>query len=136
MEFALPGMDTRTLSEEGVAMEIRTTFGQTLLDKDGKPVRIFMRGPDSATYRSLTRAQVRKRVQRASGGSETSPEEDEADALDILVALTVKWEGVYTPGGEVIACTPENVRALFANYPIIREQADNFAASRVNFIKG
>lgn len=138
MDFALPGLDTRTLSETGVDMPVKSLQGDAMKDKDGNPVTLKLLGPDSDRYRSMTRAQVRKRIQRASAGVAAPADsyaEDEADALDILVACTVGWSGVNTTKGEPIPCTPETVRALYQGFPVIRDQADVFMASRVNFTK-
>lgn len=137
MDFNLPGMDTRTLSEAGVDMQVKSLQGDILKDKDGKPVTLKLLGPDSDKYRALTRAQVRKRFQRASSPDATKDTfaEDEADALEIMVACTVGWSGILTTKGEPIPCTPETVRALYTNFPAIRDQADVFMASRANFTK-
>ncbi|CAB4122368.1 hypothetical protein UFOVP32_13 [uncultured Caudovirales phage] len=137
MNFDLPGMDTKTLSEEGVPMIVKKiNSDMPLLDKNGDPVTITVLGPDSIKYRSLSRAQVRKRVQRAAAGNmEVNFEEDEGDALDILVACTIAWTGVNTPAGDAIPCTPEAVRNLYTVYPVIRDQVDLFSAQRVNFTK-
>jgi len=137
VDFNLPGMDTRTLSEEGVDMQVKSLQGEVLKDADGKPVTLKLLGPDSDKYRAMTRQQVRKRFQRAAGADATKDTfaEDEADALNILVACTVGWSGVNTTKGEPIPCTPDTVRALYTNFPAIRDQADVFMASRANFTK-
>ena len=137
MDFNLPGMDTRTLSEEGVDMQVKSLQGEHLKDADGKPVTLKLLGPDSDKYRAMTRQQVRKRFSRAAGADATKDTfaEDEADALNILVACTVGWSGVNTTKGEPIPCTPDTVRALYTNFPAIRDQADVFMATRANFTK-
>lgn len=137
MEFDLIGMDTKTLSEEGVEMVVkRLNSDAPLTDKNGNPVKIRVLGPDSVKYRSLTRAQVRKRVQRAAAGNnEINFDEDEADALEILVACTTAWTGVNTPDGKPIQCAADNIRKLYINYPAIRDQVDFFISQRGNFTK-
>lgn len=137
MDFNLPGMDTRTLSESGVEMQVKSLQGEVLKDKDGKPVTLMLLGPDSDKYRSMTRAQVRKRFSRmsATDAAKDTFAEDEADAMNILVGCTVGWSGINTTKGEPIPCTPDTVRALYTNFPAIRDQADVFMASRANFTK-
>lgn len=137
MDFNLPGMDTRTLSEAGVQMQVKSLQGDILKGKDGQPVTLTLLGPDSDKYRAMTRAQVRKRFSRmsASDAAKDTFAEDEADALEILVACTVDWSGILTTKGEPIPCTPETVRALYSGFPVIRDQADVFMASRANFTK-
>lgn len=141
MDFALPGMDTKTLSEEGVEMVVKK-LGSTepLKDKDGNVVKIKLLGPDSAKYRSLTRAQVRKRLSRMSTAdapeaADAMADEDEADVLATLASCTVGWTGILTTKGEAIPCTLENALALYAKYPVIRDQVDVFIAQRGNFTK-
>lgn len=133
MDFDLPGMDTRTLSEKGVNMPVKQMDGSPLLDKDGKQVFISVLGPDSTKYRAMTRDQVRKRIQAASTGAPIPEDEDDA-TLAILVACTTGWTGINTPKGEPIPATPENFAALYTRYPVIRDQVDLFMAQRQNFI--
>jgi hypothetical protein len=143
VDFNLPGMDTRTLSESGIEMAVKSLQGVDLKDANGKPVTLKLLGPDSDKYRSMTRAQVRKRFQRAAVSSAQAAQpaqtdtflDDEADALEILVACTVGWSGVNTTKGEAIPCNAETVRALYQNFPAIRDQADVFMATRANFTK-
>lgn len=138
MDFDFAQIDTRKHSEQGMPLTIRKPDGTVLHDKDGKPVSIMLLGPDSSKYRQVTRDSVRKRLaQRASGNaaqvSDADIEEAERDAIELLVACTVSWLGVYTPQGEAIPCTPDNARALFVAYPVVREQAEAFIANRVHF---
>ena len=136
MDFHLPGLDTKTLSEEGVDMPVKTLKGDTLKDKDGKPVTLKVLGPDSAKYRALTRAQIRKRIQRSSvpgAAGEATFEEDEADALGILVACTVGWSGINGKDGQPVPFSADACRTLYTNFPAIRDQVDVFVTQRVNF---
>jgi hypothetical protein len=138
MNFDFAQIDTRKHSETGMALTIRKPDGSVLNDSDGNPVSIMLLGPDSSKYRQVTRDSVRKRLaQRAAGNaapvSDADIEEAERDAIELLVACTVSWQGVRTPQGEVIPCTPDNARALYVGYPVVREQAESFIANRVHF---
>lgn len=138
LKFDLGEVDTKTRSEEGVAMTIRKIDGAELT-RDGKPVRIFLRGPDSEVYIAGQLAQVRKRFARAADRGSLKPadidlSEADRDALDLMVACTVSWEQVKTPEGKDIPCTRENVQRLYENYPMIREQVDAFITNRAHFI--
>lgn len=138
LKFDLGEVDTKTRSEEGVAMTIRKLDG-TELTRDGKPVQIFLRGPDSEAYLAGQQAQVRKRLSRAADrgslkAADIDLDEADRDALELMVSCTVKWDGVKTPDGKPIDCTPDNVRALYQNYPLIREQVDVFITNRAHFI--
>jgi hypothetical protein len=139
MKFDFPEVDTRTLSNEGVTMNVRRlNSDQPLIARNGQPVTLRLLGPDSDVYRSATRAQVQKRLSRADNTkklSEVDFEEYERDSLDMLAAVTVGWENVLTPDGEPIPFSTENVRSLYAAYPVVREQVDAFVANRAHFLK-
>lgn len=137
MDFDLPGMDTKTLSEEGVAMPVKNlTTGEPMVGKDGKPVTITLLGPDSIVWRKQTRQAVRKRLKAVSAGTDADTfDADEAEAVDMLARATVAWTGICTTKGEPIPCTYETATALYAAFPVIRDQADNFVSLRLNFIK-
>lgn len=139
MDFDLASVDTKTLSEQGVPLSIRRVDGSLLLDRDGKEVQITLLGPDSSKYRSLTRENVRKRLERRALGAKDLTVEEidevEADSMEILAVCTTGWVGVNTPQGEPIPCTVENALKLYQNYPVIREQVDAFVGNRANFIQ-
>lgn len=138
MDFDLDSIDTLSASEKGVEMPVKDLAGTQMTDKGGKPVSITLKGPDSETYRKLTRAQVRKRIDRAAKGDKTEDDalaaEAEADAIDIMAACTVGWAGINDKAGKPIPCTAENARQLYQRYPIIREQVDLFVSNRLNFL--
>lgn len=135
MEFALDALETKTLSEAGVEVTIRRLDnGQPLIDRNGHPVKIRVLGPDSERYRRLTRDQVRKRLSAAAAGEKFDDTSDE-DALEILVACTCGWSGIYSPDGNPVSLNAESVRALYTQFPAIRDQVDRFITNRVNFIK-
>lgn len=140
MDFALPGMDTKTLSEEGVEMIVnRLNSTDPLTDKDGNPVKIKLLGPDSAKYRALSRLQVRKRLSRMAAAGQAEAEkfaaDDETEIIAVLAACTISWSGILTTKGAPIPCTAETAAALYTGFPAIRDQADLFMAQRENFTK-
>jgi len=140
MQFDLAQVDTKTLADSGVDMPVKTLEGQPLLARNGEGIAITVLGSDSNKYRALTRAQVRKRMEQMAGGktpvmTEADMDETDRDVLDILVACTVGWKNVLNTAGEPIQFTEENVRKLYANYPVIREQVEAFISNRTNFIQ-
>jgi hypothetical protein len=142
MDFDFSDIDTKPMSQAGVWMPILKLDGSPLVAKSGGPVRIRLLGVDSTQYRSATRETVRKRLaKRAASGSAQTPlsgddmDEVERDTLDLLVTCTVGWENVMTPQGEAIPCGPDNARALFESYPVIREQVEAFIGNRANFTR-
>jgi len=137
MDFDFASIDTKKLSESGVQLSLLKLDGKPLTDRDGNPVRVTLLGPDSAKYRALTRENIRRRLEKRALGtvaSDVDIDEVERETMEILTVCTVAWEGVNTPQGEPIPCTPENVRKLYEAYPVIREQVDGFVGNRANFI--
>lgn len=137
MDFDLDALDTKTPSENGVDMPLRDLSGQPMTDKAGKPVTIRVKGPDSDTYRRLTRAQVRKRLEQAAAGEKLAEDEDaernESDAIDIMAACTVSWQGINDKAGNPIPCDVKNAAELYRRYPTVRDQVDLFISARSNF---
>jgi PIN domain nuclease of toxin-antitoxin system len=137
MDFDFDSIDTVAGSEQGIQMPVKNLTGQPMTDKHGQAVSITLKGPDSETYRKLTRAQVKKRLDRAakgeSLGDDSTLAEAEADAIEIMAACTMAWTGINDKAGEPIPCSRETARQLYQRYPIIREQVDVFISSRLNF---
>lgn len=138
MKFDLDSLDTKSLSDTGVDMVIHQ-FGTTepLVARNGGTVSLKLLGPDSDKYRTFTRVQVQKRLQKNSEIRLFVPnlEEAEADSLDMLAACTVGWANVLDREGVEIPFSSESARILYVNYPVVREQADLFVVTRANFLK-
>ncbi|CAB4130458.1 hypothetical protein UFOVP119_82 [uncultured Caudovirales phage] len=139
MNFDLDGIDTKTLSDSGVKMQVMK-FGtsEPLKARNGGLVMLTVRGPDSDTYRQYTRAQVNKRLQRQADerkAREVDFDEVDTDSLTLLVNSTMGWENVLDTDGNPIPFTKENCTALYRNYPVLREQVDAFISNRANFLK-
>lgn len=137
MDFDLDALDTKTPSENGVDMPVRDLKGEQMTDKNGKKVSIRVKGPDSDTYRRMTRLQIRKRMERSAKGEKLDDDADaeanENDAIEIMAACTVGWQGINDKGGNPIPCSPQNATTLYKRYPTIRDQIDVFISSRANF---
>lgn len=138
MDFDFASIDTKTRADAGVPMPVLRLDGTPLTDRDGNAVTITVLGADSDRYRAMTRAQVKRRLERLadSSGKPTAGDVEAADAesLDVLVAVTTGWENVRTPEGSPIDCTPDAARALYTRYPVIAEQVDRFVGRRENFL--
>jgi hypothetical protein len=73
------------------------------------------------------------------GRMKITPEEIEAEAVDILAALTVGWHLVDLRGDVIdLPFTQENARELYGNPAVswLREQIDESTADRGNFSQG
>lgn len=139
MNFDLAPIDTKTLSEEGVDMIVKLMGSdEPLLAKNGKAVALKLLGPDSAVYRDISRAQLKKRLTRSTDAKKLNDldfDEVDADGLELITACVVGWSNVFDTEGKEIPCTKENARKLFEGYPVLREQVDAFVATRTHFIK-
>ncbi len=131
--FDLDELDTKTKAETGVPMAIKKLDGTPMLNKAGKPVTITVRGIDSDAHRAaMSRAlsQIKGETQSDEEASQRAAER----GLDILVACTVGWAGVIDKDGKPVEAKPENFRALYAGFPVIRDQVDRFIGDRANFL--
>jgi hypothetical protein len=135
--FHAPGLDTVTMSESGVDMPVIRADGTPLKRLDGKPVILTLYGPDSKAYRTQNRLQRKRQVERASLGERTDEQRaDDADedAIVFLAGMIKGWNVQLSDGSEAPCDTPTVSRFLRA-YPISRDQADQFIARRVAFMK-
>lgn len=131
--IVLSDYDPVALAEAGAVLE--------LADEHGRPTgaKITLKGADSDTYQDAARDQQRKRSaamtkNRRFGFKMPTPEELEADAIDLLAIATQSWDGIQSAPGVSMPCTVENARALYRKRPDIREQADAFVNERLNFL--
>jgi hypothetical protein len=132
--FDLDMIDTKTRSEAGAPMPVKALDGSPLINSKGEPVEIITKGPDSADYARLVRAQIKKRMARSGLPTEEQSQEDEADLIELLVTCTLGWRGVLEKGKkEPMLFTPDACRQLYQSFPVIRDQVDAFISSRANF---
>ena len=123
----LAKLDIVSPANEGVWMELEHPV-------TGEPlgVKIKLAGTDSDYYKKELRRQQNKRLKK--GIRNINAEELEAEAVELLVACTLDWEGVELEG-QALECNPENVRKIYKKFPWIKEQVDAFINNRANFIK-
>ncbi len=102
---------------------------------DGKEAYIEIYSADSEAARKHNRAIQRRRLNMRGRGRIT-PEELEAEAVELLAALTTEWLLVDFEGKIIdVPFNAENARELYAAPSLswIREQVDEFAGDRGNF---
>jgi hypothetical protein len=131
----------------GLQLEVETPFRlvlihpvtrQVLRDKDGNNAYIDHYSADSEIARKHQRAIQRRRLAMR-GRMKITPEEIEAEAVDILAALTVGWHLVDLKGEVIdLKFTQEDARVLYSDPSIswLREQIDESTADRANFSQG
>lgn len=111
---------------------------QPLRDKKGEEAWIDLYSADSDVARKHNRAIQRRLLNVSARGQriKRTPEELEAEGLDLLVALTTGWRLVSLSGDHMdVPFTAENARELYGapSMAWLREQVDEFAADRGNF---
>jgi hypothetical protein len=91
-------------------------------------------GADSDTYRDAQRKLQRKRLGQMAKQRRIAltPEELDAEALEILVKVTTGWHVIS--GGQALVFSAEAVRALYKRRVWVREQAEEFISDRANFL--
>ena len=110
---------------------------EPLYDADGKAAYVDVFSTDSEIARQHERAMVARRLRMRRGQNITAAE-NAAEQTDLLVALTHDWY-VVMPNGEPLGLdfTPDAARRIY-DHPAgrwIRQQVDEFAADRANFMQ-
>lgn len=101
------------------------------------PVRITLLGIDSDKYKSVQRRLTDQKLARQLKQGRKfrlNAADLETDQLELLVACTVKWEGLTDDSGQALECLPVNVRAFYAGCDWLREQVSAFVNDRANFL--
>jgi hypothetical protein len=136
-ELDLLAFETKSTSDEGVWMPLRNpAILAEELKSRGKPVRIKLKGKDSASFRKTSRAASNRRLKtmQPGRGIKITAEENDMDSLALCVNCTIDWENIRV-GGEEWPCTPENVKKFYEAFPAFMDQVDEFIGDRANFLK-
>lgn len=110
---------------------------QPLRDKDGNEAHIELFSGDSEHARKHQRTVTRRRLAMR-GRGKLSAEELEAEAIELLAALTTGWVLLDFDGNAIdVAYSQDNARELYGDPGMswLREQVDEFVADRGNFSK-
>lgn len=110
---------------------------QPLRDAEGKEAFVDLYSNDSEPARKHQRAVQRRRLAMRGRGKLT-PEELEAEQVELLAALTAEWYLVDLAGRPIdVPFSQENARELYGDAAVswLREQVDEFAGDRGNFSK-
>lgn len=121
---------------EGEWLELlHPVTGQPIEDEDGEKLRVELVGKDSKQYRKAQRTITERRLKSRSKANRFDADALEQEAVDILVACTIGWEG-FAEGGEELEFKPANVRKVYTTHLWIKEQVDEFVDDRGNFMQG
>lgn len=120
-------------ADEGVVMEVRHPETEEAIEG----MTITLLGQDSAVYRKISLAKQQVALNRISKGKKIADLDAEKlaeDSVDDLVKMTVSWTG-FSLDGKDLKPTADNFRMVYAEWPWIKEQAQEFVANRANFFR-
>lgn len=127
-------LDLNTLGVAAAGFELQLTHPRT-----GAPLEIFITvlGADSAAYKERLLEHQRRAMadfQKTRKFART-PEQLDADAIELLAAATQAWRNVVVDG-KPLTCSEAAARTLYADprFPWIREQVDAAIGDRANFL--
>lgn len=131
---SLRASDTAVLHLKDVAGEPMFYVPAGGAAEDKKPVLVTLYGPGSEPYRKAQLSAQRRVMHLAKSGRKAfdrSAEERAADVAQLLVSITVGFEGLDTEGRAL----PEVLRELYADPTAgyIANQVNDFAADWANF---
>ena len=148
--MALASLNTSETANKGRAVELIHPATQTTIG-----IRFYVMGADSAEFKRIQREQETVRMakqKRTRGGYYfNTPEESEANALDLLTGLTTGWDedikdetgnvvgvrqAIELKEGEFVPFSKEAVKAIYTDlgFAWIREQIDSEMVNRRDFL--
>jgi hypothetical protein len=121
--------------DEAFDVELRGPDGAQLFNDDGSPMTIGILGADSDVAVKEKNKQSNRRLQQGQRLKMTAEGLD-SDGASLLAKMTARWN--ITMGGEKPPFSYETALKLYANPKLafIREQVDQAAADRSNFLRG
>lgn len=133
--FDIGTFDTKTAAEAGQEFEVMHPH------TGGTGFFIRMRGTHSEKAKTELR-RIMNRSKAARGGAARN--DDEEEGARFLASLTVSWRSEdkkgkprpVTIGGKELPFSQENALKVYLDYPLIAEQAQEFALAPENFIRG
>lgn len=111
---------------------------QPLKDAKGKDAYIELYSTDSEICRRHFREQNRRRTLPNGNMRPTTPEQNEADTVQLLVALTTGWYLVGMDGNHIdVPFNAQNAADLYAATSMawVRAQVNEFVTEIANFAK-
>lgn len=122
--------DTSEKSQEGVLYTV--LHPGTGLETD---IKIRLAGMDSEHYRNEVKRQSEIRINRLKEQKELSEEEKERLDVQLVVALTLDWEGIQDKGKELKFSKQEATRIYsHIGYRWLFNQINQFVGNRANFL--
>lgn len=134
-------LDLGTAAEDGAPMIVKhpvTGEDMTFTNSVGEeqPIRIYLKGNDSKTFRNRMDFHMRQNGKRKNKDQSLAEIEDQSS--DLLASVTTAWEGIFWPNEigekEQLACSHANAKMLYKARPWLRRQVDEFVAEAENFL--
>lgn len=102
----------------------------------GTGIFITVASKDSDRYKKKLREQINRRFKQMGRriAVQMTAEENEAEALELLVHVTTGWRNV-TYKGVALDLNDANARMLYEQVPVIREQVEDAINDRGNFMR-
>ena len=132
MSNILKMFDTVTASEEGAWLHLNIPASEEkayLDEKQKKPMRIKLQGPDSNVWVNFQRKSVRE------GDKKKSYEDTVLEDSQLFAKMTISWENIPDADGKDLQFTYEAAIKLYRDYKDIRMQALRFVVNQEAFIK-
>lgn len=132
--YDLAELNMASDAEQGYELRLVHPKTDEVLD-----LTITVLGSDSDAYQDTLRELQRKRAREATKGRRIklllSPDEQYADATELLVAATTGWANM-TVDGKPLEFSPANARTVYTDrrWRWIREQVDAAINDRANFL--
>lgn len=124
--------------DEGSFFHLTDPTGKPLYDDKGGKVGVVLRSRNSQVGLAKARELGNARLAKARAGTlnQTTVETNEAEGVEILVALTKSWT-FDTMDGADFACTPETAQVFWGDDRNVRwrREAEDFVGSEANFTK-
>jgi hypothetical protein len=135
IKSGLAALETKAAAERGGELQ--------LLNSANEPTDIYIKviGADSEEFRRAERRIIDKATQemvkrRRFNKSSAQVEQEE---IELLVLATRGWRTGASPvihdlEGKPLEYSDENVRRVYAEFPLVREQVAEFIRDRANFL--
>jgi hypothetical protein len=128
----LAALDVARPAEEGRPLALKHPVTGAVLP--GWVLRV--RGYDAQTYQQVSDDHQRRRLERLSRRQTPTVEELNAEALELAASLVAGWEDRFDLDGAPLPYSGANAARLFRRFGWIRQQVEQFAGDRANFLPG
>lgn len=120
--------ETRKRSEAGVEIELLS-----LRTRKGSGAFITVFGMDSDVFRAAKAERARVFAEKAEAGQEVSAVDVEESQVELLARCTKGWRGIARNKAP-LQFSLDAARALYRDFPAIREQINQAIGDRANFV--